>query len=457
MKITVKNNIPSIKKFLMLCCTLILVTVMVSIALRVGTRLVLIQKLNYDNVFTQIVFFDDLRNQGRKASAEHVIEWTDKYPFEDEDDKTLSKGGMQEYKKNIENNAKRVERKIEEWATDRLVFYYMIVERWRQFERFFGWRLDNPSLGVHEMMGGYLISPTKRVDVAKDIESIKYLNQVVKGTGGRFLFVQAPYKVNKYGDDDVKARLDFSNTNADVFLEGLQESNIDTIDLRDELCYGLSDNAVHELFFFTDNHWKPATGLRAANIVAKKLNMEYGIDVDFDKLSVDKYKTIRYENFFLGSYGKKVTLAVTKPENIDILYPKFETKIHVNIPSRHINGDGGFELMMDETQLEKKDLYHLNPYGAYCYDGPAIMDIYNNRGGEEQKILLIKDSYGLTVAPFLAMGLRHLIVLEPRTFTGSIKRFIQEEKPDVVIVLYNATVFGDSINWLSHKDLFDFR
>jgi len=74
----------------------------------------------------------------------------------------------------------------------------------------------------------------------------------------------------------------------------------------------------------------------------------------------------------------------------------------------------------------------------------------------DKKVLMIRDSFCDTMAPFLALGVRNIMLLDIRHFTGSVKAYIAENKPDVVIVMYTGVTVAP-IDWSTHKDEFDFR
>ena len=67
-------------------------------------------------------------------------------------------------------------------------------------------------------------------------------------------------------------------------------------------------------------------------------------------------------------------------------------------------------------------------------------------------MLILKDSFGRVVVPFLAMSMKHVKVLDIRYFNGSVKKYIEENKPTAVVVLYHAGVFIKE-----NKALWDFR
>ena len=122
----------------------------------------------------------------------------------------------------------------------------------------------------------------------------------------------------------------------------------------------------------------------------------------------------------------------------------------MEIPEKNIDSTGDFELLYDKQQVAKKDLYNFNPYAMYGHGDRAIMNV------ENLMLPLIKDSYCDTMAPFLALGVRNLLTMDVRSFTGSVKAYIAEQKPDVVIVMYTGSIH-EKIDWSSHKDKFDFR
>jgi hypothetical protein len=58
--------------------------------------------------------------------------------------------------------------------------------------------------------------------------------------------------------------------------------------------------------------------------------------------------------------------------------------------------------------------------------------------------------------PFLAFGIESVEMIDLRVFHGSLKTYIEQSKPDVVVVLYNPSVL-DKIEYENYDNLFDFR
>lgn len=94
-------------------------------------------------------------------------------------------------------------------------------------------------------------------------------------------------------------------------------------------------------------------------------------------------------------------------------------------------------------------------YAAYIYGDQPVEHIDNRLADNDLRVLMIHDSFGDCVVPFLAMGVRTVDSMDVRHFTGSVRYFIEQTEPDVVIVLYNPAV-GFEIK-PSHTSEYDFR
>lgn len=449
---------------LMLCAAGILVLVMLTVFARLGTTHILVKRAHMDNLITQIILYgnDDLRQIKPKAKqakpTNNTIDWEKAYPFADID-KGQKKAALRTLPaKKVEHKVAGVEKKINEWTGTRLVGYHKLAEFGREYEVKVDWNLISPKQKIVPLGNGVWSFACSKVDVSTISDSIAALAKNVEENGAQFLYIQAPFKVDPYGDFAVNGRVDFSNQNCDDLLVKLQEQGIATMDLRQDLHRWSQEDSVsyHDYFFRTDHHWKPETALRAAKVVGSKLR-EYGIEVDESHYDLQDFDVEVLPDYYLGSEERRATLARALPDDISVLHPKFSTEIELNIPTRRIKAVGDFEIAYDKKQVERRDLYNRSPYHMYGYGDVAIMDIKNSLMPKtEKKVLIIRDSFCDTMAPFLALGIRNLMTLDVRHFTGSVKAYIAKHKPDVVIVMYTGSLPG-SINWSSHKDKFDFR
>lgn len=432
----------------------ILIVIMLTIFARFMVYHLLVIRANMDNEITQMFLYDneDLRITSAEVSTD--IAWEKEYPFTDTN--TVQKVTLPT--KIIESKVAAVKHKIGVWTESYLLGYRSVVETGRRFEVIAGWNLPNPK-SMNVLIGDGIWSfYYPRYDVSQGAASITDLAQCVNEIGADFLYVQAPFKVDKYGDFPVNGCMDFTNQNCDDLLMQLQARGVATMDLRDVLYYWvqLEQTSYHDFFYRTDHHWKPETALRVAKVVGNRLE-EYGIPVD------DRYYTLKYfdievlPKYFLGSQGRRATLARAQAEDFSVLHPIFDTTIKLSVPAKNITDMGNFEILYDRSCIEKRDFYNKNPYAMYGYGDTAVMDIENMLlPPTDKKVLLIKDSFGDTLAPFLSLGIRNLMTLDVRHFTGSVKNYISKQKPDVVILMYTRAP-DKSIDWSSHRDRYDFR
>lgn len=440
----------------MLSCMLVLIFFLVSIVVRFGTRQLLVKKLHWDNVITQSILFDSKGLQMTAVSpSQHYIniDWTAKYPFGEE--RNVSSAQKLKRMQEMINSIK--EDKIVDWTTKHLAAYKWFVEAGRGVEKKIAWTTINPDMEVYKLSDGYLTSVNRKYTQESRIASVASFADFVKSQGSEFLYIQSPGKSNPFADEELHG-IDYSNANADELLQGLREHNIAVYDLRSDLHEAVGDAGWHQAFFRTDHHWKPSTALWAASKVAGKLADDYGVDVNFEHFKPEDYEFVRYEKYFLGSQGKKVTLANTEPDDFDVYYPKFPTNLYVKIASRGVDGTGDFTILYDKDELGTGDFYNDNPYSMYGYGDQAeiIVHNYENEHLRDKRILLIHDSMLDTAMPFLVMGLKDLRELDIRHFKGSVQRYIEDYKPDIVLVMYKPSYTG-IVDWMGHEDKFDFR
>lgn len=292
-------------------------------------------------------------------------------------------------------------------------------------------------------------------DVRNSAEAISEFENWLAERDIDFLYVQAPSKV-PVNMSKVSGYQDYSNANADELL-ALLEADINTLDLR--RCITDEFDTYKELFYKTDHHWLPDTGLWATQKICKKLNAEYGYEINTELFDKDAYLIDTYEEWLLGSLGKKVSLGYTEAEEFEVLYPSYDTNLNVDVPSLNIETDGNFyDTLIYKRVLEKRNLYDWDVYWAYGYGDKALIEIDNLNINDGKRVLMIKDSFADTVYPFMSLGINEMTVIDTRYFTGSLKTYIEQYKPDTVIVLCNPSTIGDgNIDLLSHEDFFDFR
>lgn len=387
-------------------------------------------------------FRNDLTDVASAAPQdESEIDWEALYPFETsraEPENVTEKADML---KTLKEAVITLKLYLQTCSSRYLPGYHIINELANGYERLLGWNYASVAEynGAITLPDGHLTTYLTYKNTSGMAKAAIAFAEYCEGTGADFLYVNAPFKICRYDDAKISGNVDFSNQNADELLNALDSAGVKTYDLRDEI--HRENLSHHSLFYRTDHHWLAETGLWASRHILERLRDEYGYAVEPSVLDEEKFRKETYAEWFLGSHGKKLTLALAKPDDISLLYPLYPTELHFEIPALNLDVTGDFSVLYDMEAIEERDYYQKDPYAAYSYGGQALERIENKQADNDIKALFVHDSFGDSVTPFLALAIQHMETIDPRHFTGSLERYIKENKPDIVIVLYNPSVF----------------
>ena len=455
-----------------------------SILVRFFAQEVLVNVLGVDNRLTRAILFD---MQADDAPADAVLENDQNdmlapfYPGAGATEATVqadsaaseaaeteeaadaadeSSGGragvLGTYLAKYKNAAQYYEKGVENWATGNLAAYRTWVGAASGYNKILRWSVT-PRDGYNSVIfleDGQLTTFINRQDMTGKSNSVLELKALADEYGIRFLYVQYPYKIRE--SDPESGRLDFSNQNADHVIERLRTDGVSILDLRDAWnAYKNEDSSAYrrDVFYATDQHWRVETGLWAAGTIARYVNEHFGYQIDISLFDPANYQYDTYPNRLLGSYGRKVTLALAKPEDFTLVYPKFETSfsfplLHavreealtpeqrqqldaINEKERALNGS--FSMFFDESMLETGDYYNKVAYFTYVDNVHDLVYTHNNLNDSGTSVLFLTDSFGRTCAPFFALGVEDTKRIRPDAFGGSWRAYFEAEKPDIVI------------------------
>lgn len=427
----------------------------ISIMARFVSKNLLFEALDMNNQLVQTIWWD--YSAGLEKKDEQInVNWAQEYPFSESDEKNRTFFLIEKFNK-FQRKINTAEATIEDYATDYLINRVKLIEYANNIEKIAGWNLQCYAdyNSVTFLDDNYLTGIERAKAPAEMADGLEELKEFLDDLGIPLLYVHVPAKICPYLDGELAETIDFSNRNADALLEELQERGISYLDIRESIhARGLNH---HELYYITDHHWKAETGLWATGVISERLNQENGFNIDLDIYDKDNYEYTLYPEWFLGSQGKKVTLAKTKADDFALVVPDFETSLICEIPTLGKNEKGDFRILLDESKCQTKDVYNMSPYQTYTWGDNALMTVTNLKDESGKSVLLIQDSYGDVVAPFMALGVGKLYDLDIRTFSGSLQNFIEKERPDVVIVMYYAGTLQETVDYRTHDSPFDFR
>lgn len=310
----------------------------------------------------------------------------------------------------------------------------------------------SPDDRVIKLNNGYLTFLYKWKDMKSPANHLIHFNQSLKELHIPLLYIQAPFKIDKYNTQLPEGLKDTTNQNADEFLSYI-DGAVDYVDLREEI---YKDGLSHyELFFKTDHHWKPEAAFWAYGKIRQILDEKYGFDIDAEYGNFSRYEVKKYENYFLGTQGKRAGLLYAGTDDISLIYPKFETKFIFKVPDRGIEKNGDFlHTMFDFKHVERRDYFGKDPYSVYAGTDYPLNIITNQTTSSRKKIVLIKDSFFRPLSLFLAMDCEKIYIVDLRRYNNkfSLLAFIKAIKPDIVLVGYNPSLLE-----MHTEDVFHFE
>lgn len=277
-----------------------------------------------------------------------------------------------------------------------------------------------------------------KINIAEIKESISQIMALKKETesyGGRFVFIQLPYK-NYSNQSSLKGYLqDCRVESQNLFLENISQNKIKYLDLR----------TISECnnFYKTDHHWTVEAAFTASSNIVKYIVNQYAIkleNIDF-KTNINNYEIINQKNSFLGSIGVKVGKYYAGKDDFKIYKPRFKTDLSFkHIVNSKITTDlkGDFiNIFIDLNKLQ--DNNYLNKYYTLMFGAYYESIIINHLCPNNYKVLLITHSYGRALSPYLSLYFKELRFLDPQKgrYNSSYLEYIKAFKSDFVFYAYN--------------------
>jgi len=384
------------------------------------------------------------------ATGTAAIDWEERYPFtqtpdDDQVPETQELDAQGEGKNIVARLAEQYQSRMQgikatlEWyCTDGFLLQPQCIELSAYVNRITQTKIIRSANTLVNVHGGYITMLAAQVDTKEYADNVIAFMEFLEAEGIDGLYVESLFKVDRE-DENPLLYDDYTNRNADELIGYLQEAGVPVLDLR-ALVFeqGLSH---YELFFKTDTHWLPSTGLWATAEISRELNERFSCNIVEKVLELSRWEQEEYKDAFLGSNGRNVGLAYSTPEDFDVILPKFETNIRYVSEALDIDVCGNYaDTLIDWSKVENANYYDNSCYEAYMYGRQPLAHIYNQNNENENRILFVSDSFGITVAPFLALGVAQVDFIDPRLFNGSIEAYVKETEPDVVVMMFNPEV-----------------
>lgn len=372
------------------------------------------------------------------------------YPFSNSTKSTVDQSPLQR----LYDRVMFLKNGITVYTTEAVYFRPQFAALTRQIDKMSGMNMttslnNGQSIGdiVLPYQGDSLGLVLTQTDPAENLNNVIAFGNQMKDEGRNFLYFLVPGKFS--GNDGYT---DYSGELYKKTVEILNDADLDLCDMYAEIEKNNKD--IYSLFFKTDHHWLPSTGIWADKVLCEYLNNNFNYNIDTSVFEPEMYETSILEKHFLGSWGKKVTMAYTNPDDFPIVIPKYDTDLEVFIANFNETAQGCIQdTLFDYSALDnKKSYYDRDDYVFYGYGDRELITIHNNNIHDGSRILMVKTSFADCMYPYLASVVEDLDIIDLRHFKGSLQTFIDERDPDTIVVVYGLSNAGDD-----DGDRFDFR
>lgn len=241
--------------------------------------------------------------------------------------------------------------------------------------------------------------------------------------------------------DEGYATIDTGDELAEEILGIIRGAGIETLDSREYLCgRGFTQE---DLFFKTDKHWTALAALLAAHTYAEKINEMTGANLDLNRLQLDQFDRLFYDDFMLSDYGRPLGRRYCPPEDLTMYIPSYETNItrhSISQTGKEIDAEGNFyEAIIREYELDINEEYNINTNGYRIYGVTEQLDVLTNNTEdcEDITILLLRDSFTTPICGFLSLVAKNVVSADLRFGHQNAMDLVETYDPDIVIVSYS--------------------
>ncbi|MEN2767356.1 DHHW family protein [Ornithinibacillus xuwenensis] len=220
-----------------------------------------------------------------------------------------------------------------------------------------------------------------------------------------------------------------ANKQSDLLLKELANvKNITALDLRDTI---EPHSNEENLYFFTDHHWKPKGAHYAYEYIINRMRENNG-DIE-EPIPSNKFTWEESEAEFYGSDARRTTASyATRTDTVTIVTPKFEEEDFEICYRGSCDRD-----FYDLAYLDIPDKY-TNRYMIYFSGDVPEGIIRNPNVTNNEKLLILKDSYANPLIQFLSRSFSETRVLDLRHYNSkTVYEYIEDNNITTVLFVHN--------------------
>jgi len=285
-------------------------------------------------------------------------------------------------------------------------------------------RLQQENNNIYKGKDGYLFEKFSEPNYTQIQKYTESINQFAsKHSKVNMTFLLAPTSIGLYPERLPWLAPSYPQKQVHQFISDHMKNKLTLIDGFDFL----SEHAPEPIYYRTDHHWTTYGAYLAYKAYADQKGWHALQQRDFEITTVS--------NSFLGSYHTRGQFSGIVPDTIQVYTPH-------NSPSTEMyisDTDETVSSIFDESFLDKKDQYSYFLGGVHALT--KLSTRLESNKIEQEKLLVIKDSYAHSVIPFLTSHVPEIYVIDIRYYNGNISEYMSKNGIKDVLFLFNTTTF----------------
>ncbi len=306
----------------------------------------------------------------------------------------------------------------EDYTSDHIVGrdFWVALKTW--CERLTGKQENN---GTYFGKNDTLINRVDTPDMEELANKVGYVNQLVGNVSVPVYFGLIPSAADIWAD-----RLPEGAPTADESaiikeMYGLTDAN--TIDFRTLL----AAHANEYIYYRTDHHWTSLGAYYGYVALMQAMGRE--------PVSLEQYAKTTVSRDFYGTIFSTSGVRWVAPDEMDIYVPGDKVEVTNYFDANPVQGS-----LYVDSKLTTKDKY------TYFLGGNQPLCVIKSQNTDAPKLLVIRDSYTDSLAPFLTENFSEVHLYDLRYNRNSVKQYVEDNGIDSVVVMYSISNFATDTN-----------
>ncbi|MCR1950058.1 DHHW family protein [Clostridium sp. DSM 100503] len=313
----------------------------------------------------------------------------------------------------------RFTKDYERYINDQFVFRDKWIDLKSRSEFLLG-KIENNNIIYGE--NNFLFEKYQKIDEKSLTKNIEFLLSFINKTPKdkvNFMIIPSSYTIYKdylpYGVELV----DQETYIKDIYNYLNNYNNINIISIMDSL----KENKDKYIYYKTDHHWTSFGAYLAYSEFVKNNNLTLVDMSHFNKNEVDN---------FYGTY-------FSKSKNFNA---ESDVITYYDLPNLSVSIDGvPVDNINDDSRWSSSD-----KYSAFLRGNNGLTIIQNNDIYNNNKILVLKDSFANSFIQYLVNNYKEVYVVDLRSFIGSFNEFFESNKFDDILIMYNFINLVEDVN-----------